>query len=873
MRISLVPSPVRPAYISNVAPSSQIMYPPPRKSRIRTSPDADLSDSNSQKRQRLEHPQNTVSVSALFAASRVGTESVWVSRFRPGHTSDRPALCIDSYRAALRESQTFLYAIDPRTFIAEIYDPITHKKGRGVDAWVVLQGEYNSLTGCTTFSCCKWCPDKARYQEPCLHELALNGRDRVHRKPVSVYDNPNAIAFRWTPSTEQEPALLMFCVMSSNFGPTVISFNGYYSNAGVWMCKRCRGVNSCMHIETAQGIGYHDRLLAQEDVTDSVAAERNRKQLEEHISSLREKANRNSLRDLHEERSVSFTSVNMPRWCSVGDGFKPPAAVPTHKLPRTFQLGVNARCRCGAPPLASRKPKFIPCIVYHTSHAVRHRIMVQPCSKCPPERHMFAGPDLGEFGLFNLNNSRLFSHTLLNDYTTAMTSMEAPFHAYTEVVRKRYIDCSSRIAFAGEDLFRTAWFSRSRLLRQLDSMRCDICGDHPECVIFDGQTGGFEADMRTSLLCPPTTLMPDSTQKNGANKPARETAAIIDAVGKRARLAVRWRKALTRSGQSRPEGLRIEDYVDDPADGDTQPERARLQMQRRLSKRDAADASMQASLSSIADELERHVCPALASMFRTVVSSPHDLKQEEVRQPYLEFLSQFMPESTFVSVHWLLADEPDAAAALLASVPALGVIARMEQQALGNYTAETKEIASWLMRRSATIQGPFWPDTGWMLVTLTNLNSAAKDSAAKEATDQKQTGSCWGRRRIRSRPIYPNLPGDNSTDRAVVTEEVKAAGIGCSKFYEAYGIQGQTGGIMAAWCPHLDQSYDRNFCFVATRLAPNHLRNTNLLHSHTRDPIMPGIFITSTRIARPGLLLQQHPRRARVLTSLVALSK
>ncbi|KZV90750.1 hypothetical protein EXIGLDRAFT_770508, partial [Exidia glandulosa HHB12029] len=38
-------------------------------------------------------------------------------------------------------------------------------------------------------------------------------------------------------------------------------------------------------------------------------------------------------------------------------------------------------------------------------------------------------------------------------------------------------------------------------------------------------------------------------------------------------------------------------------------------------------------------------------------------------------------------------------------------------------------------------------------------------------------------------------------DRAVVTE-TGAGGIGCNKFYETYGKRGQTGGLMAAWCPH-----------------------------------------------------------------------
>ncbi|EJD45046.1 hypothetical protein AURDEDRAFT_64771, partial [Auricularia subglabra TFB-10046 SS5] len=54
---------------------------------------------------------------------------------------------------------------------------------------------------------------------------------------------------------------------------------------------------------------------------------------------------------------------------------------------------------------------------------------------------------------------------------------------------------------------------------------------------------------------------------------------------------------------------------------------------------------------------------------------------------------------------------------------------------------------------------------------------------------------------IRLRPEYPFLPGDKKVDRAVVTE-AGGGGIGCSKYYEAYGRRGLTGGLMAAWCPH-----------------------------------------------------------------------
>ncbi|EJD40567.1 hypothetical protein AURDEDRAFT_69942, partial [Auricularia subglabra TFB-10046 SS5] len=54
--------------------------------------------------------------------------------------------------------------------------------------------------------------------------------------------------------------------------------------------------------------------------------------------------------------------------------------------------------------------------------------------------------------------------------------------------------------------------------------------------------------------------------------------------------------------------------------------------------------------------------------------------------------------------------------------------------------------------------------------------------------------------RIRTRPVYPNIPGDGGTDRASVTDT--GGKIGCSKFYQEYGKKGLTGGLMIIWCPH-----------------------------------------------------------------------
>ena len=159
----------------------------------------------------------------------------------------------------------------------------------------------------------------------------------------------------------------------------------------------------------------------------------------------------------------------------------------------------------------------------------RLTIEVQRCSKCPPEHNMDAGPDLCELGLFNLNNSHVFSRALLNDYTNSMKSLEAPFHSFCDVVNKRYSGAGSPLAFAGEDSFRTAWFLFMRIQHTCGYMHCDICGDKPDCIIIDGQSGGFAADRATSTLCPPTRIMPDSSQR--IRYPAKSQHVVQDVAG------------------------------------------------------------------------------------------------------------------------------------------------------------------------------------------------------------------------------------------------------------------------------------------------------------------------------------------------------
>jgi hypothetical protein len=95
----------------------------------------------------------------------------------------------------------------------------------------------------------------------------------------------------------------------------------------------------------------------------------------------------------------------------------------------------------------------------------------------------------------------LFTHELLDEYTSAYTSSETPFTAWCTVVGRRY---AGKIEFPMEKLFRSAWFAYSRLQLLDADMTCKICGPTPETVIWDGVTVAFGQKHLLDTLRPPT---------------------------------------------------------------------------------------------------------------------------------------------------------------------------------------------------------------------------------------------------------------------------------------------------------------------------------------------------------------------------------
>jgi hypothetical protein len=69
-----------------------------------------------------------------------------------------------------------------------------------------------------------------------------------------------------------------------------------------------------------------------------------------------------------------------------------------------------------------------------------------------------------------------------------------------------------------------------------------------------------------------------------------------------------------------------------------------------------------------------------------------------------ESVLQFLPETSWVDVAWLLDGEELGAKTLIKSVPALGTVARLEYQTYSTYTDTTSDIANWLLDRATFVR-------------------------------------------------------------------------------------------------------------------------------------------------------------------------
>jgi hypothetical protein len=191
---------------------------------------------------------------------------------------------------------------------------------------------------------------------------------------------------------------------------------------------------------------------------------------------------------------------------------------PVQSVPNPIPLSCEARCSCGHQFHPDSEVFEKPCTVFTLLKPLSTHIQLQKCPNCQSFRYSSKaiGPDCRELGIFNYNNSLLFSHDLLDEYTSAFTSSETPFSAWIKLVVRRYHKWSrpAMPSFVEESVFRKAWFGYVELLDFSNDMVCPRCGPTPETVIWDGITLAYNKKQILDTIYPPTSKHSDATVRD-----------------------------------------------------------------------------------------------------------------------------------------------------------------------------------------------------------------------------------------------------------------------------------------------------------------------------------------------------------------------
>ena len=351
---------------------------------------------------------------------------------------------------------------------------------------------------------------------------------------------------------------------------------------------------------------------------------------------------RRSLIDIANERSVSYKPVPPPTFCRIGDEARF-FTRPTWPPPAVLSLSNDARCRCGAPAIIDSPIILMDCYVYGSMQAFLVKIEVKPCSGCDSRLRQYAGPDLSDLGMFNYTNQSIFTHEILDLYTSHYTSHPSAFHAFCETIDNHYKLWGSEVPFVSNSVFRNIWFSwrakQGSASNMLSSTRCPKCGPEPDIIILDAKTVGFKTGHVLDSLTPPTEVMPSAPRRGKVTPPPNPTCCIHGRTRQQAQALCRWRAGL-QNGESSVRGIATMDNdVDNAADVDVDEQGAATQLDARTARRNQLDLENLNSMSTIVRDLKRQ-SPAVAALFNKYVNTKWEKREEAHRKPYFELLTQ-----------------------------------------------------------------------------------------------------------------------------------------------------------------------------------------------------------------------------------------
>ncbi|KAK7687207.1 hypothetical protein QCA50_009712 [Cerrena zonata] len=340
---------------------------------------------------------------------------------------------------------------------------------------------------------------------PCIHAVILKSKihEINHNYPIlAPVPTPPVVLLQTTPFRDR---YIFSCISSmgryESGKQSIVSLQC----DGRWHCASDGYVITCKHrlhtelfAKTAGLVSEGDQVPVRSSEADS----------DENV--LITKTNGMRIHD-----PISHQRIPPPRWCSLPD--EASGMICTDNS--NFDIGPAARCCCGLMLKDVGGP-----VEGHTSEKSAtlyglkaSRIITIPIIQCPVCKHSrrAIGPDLSEYGLFNWNNTMVFSHELLTAYLNMYTASETPFSAFCLTVRRWYEDNSainSHLTFCSDETFVRVWFAFIQLLDIDSKMVCPQCGPNPDIIIVDGVSLSTHVSKLTRHIHPPTFV--DDTCEN-----------------------------------------------------------------------------------------------------------------------------------------------------------------------------------------------------------------------------------------------------------------------------------------------------------------------------------------------------------------------
>ncbi|KAK7016722.1 hypothetical protein VNI00_018856 [Paramarasmius palmivorus] len=545
------------------------------------------------------------------------------------------------------------------------------RKREAEDRWYHM--ECRDVGDTTKIEC--MCPEAKAQRGLCMHqEYFLEFRDTHFDSGIEseIWRRDADVRLFWQEQLEldSEKLLMRFSVKGANedlTGHAVVTYEGLESGWGQWQCTKDR--RDCVHIQRAKrflgkviGTELGDEVEEEDGDAESLESE------------------------VVEERAVSFLPVLPPVWATLPTDTPIYTRTAGQAMPVTLHLTVeNSSSSC------QHRSRFIPgnptvtrkCQLYTLTECLSLDIEVQACSQCPKRHHCYVGPDPREAEIFNYNNCALFTHELLNEYTSRLSNSETPFVAFVSSVSRVYSGRGSR--FVGEDLFRSAWFAFVSLQLLDNDMSCPVCGDTPENVIWDGVTLAFSKKHLLDSLKPPT--MPDDSSLQRPRKYAKNPQWIP--LSKKDRpfrnMLITWLQMGTRRrGLVEASEFRAEE--EDAGTGTSEAVLSRSKA--------SVDSDRDLGFATIVKKLDEFV-PAMGRLFRYVFGKGNLAADESAMQMVnaasLQRLEEFVIQPSVQESTRLI------------DIPALLLVIEGELRCHRSLPPELWEVCQWMVRRGKEV--------------------------------------------------------------------------------------------------------------------------------------------------------------------------